>query len=65
MNIQSSSWQWNQFRDLYLFYFGVIGIPLFSISAYCALFIGHAELAPIPEGYEPREEEYERSPITR
>ena len=35
------------------------------VSAYANICIGSAKLKPIPEGYEPKEEEYERHPISR
>ncbi|KAJ1522683.1 hypothetical protein ONE63_001846 [Megalurothrips usitatus] len=63
--IQPTRWQWHKFKDLLHLYFFVGAIPLGLISAYCNLFIGPAELAPIPEGYRPQEHEYYRHPITR
>merc|ERR1719192_572990 len=48
-----------------MFWFTVFGAPCVALGVYTSLFIGDAKLAPIPEGYEPQEYEYERNPITR
>ncbi|XP_034236107.1 NADH dehydrogenase [ubiquinone] 1 beta subcomplex subunit 5, mitochondrial [Thrips palmi] len=63
--VQPTRWQWHKFKDLLHFYTFVGAIPLGLISLYANLFIGPAELAPIPEGYKPQEYEYYRHPITR
>ena len=65
MNVVPSRWSDLQFREIMTFYSILVAAPLLTITAYCNLFIGEAKLKPIPEGYEPREEEYERKPITR
>ena len=54
-----------QFREIMAFYTILVAAPLLAATAYTNIFIGEAKLKPIPEGYEPREEEYERKPITR
>lgn len=58
--IQPTRWQWHKFKDLLHFYTFVGAIPLGLISLYANLTIGPAELAPIPEGYVPKEHEYFR-----
>lgn len=60
-----SNWGWYKFKDYLHFYFMVGMIPCVAIATYCNLFIGPATLAPIPEGYAPKEYEYQRHPITR
>merc|ERR1712001_269960 len=50
LNIVPSRWTDLQFREILAFY---------------SILIASAKLKPIPEGYEPREEEYERHPISR
>ena len=54
-----------QFRELLFFYFTICATPFLALSAYTNMFIGPAKLKPIPEGYEPKPEEYEHHPITR
>ncbi|KAK3912908.1 NADH dehydrogenase [ubiquinone] 1 beta subcomplex subunit 5, mitochondrial [Frankliniella fusca] len=63
--IQPTRWQWTKFKDLVHFYTMVAVIPLGLISLYCNIFIGPAQLAPIPEGYTPKEWEYYSHPVTR
>lgn len=63
--VQPTRWQWHKFKDLLHLYTFVGAIPLGLISLYANVFIGPAELAPIPEGYVPQEHEYFRHPITR
>ncbi|KAE8752329.1 hypothetical protein FOCC_FOCC001122 [Frankliniella occidentalis] len=63
--IQPTRWQWNKFKDMVHMYVLIGMIPLGLISTYCNVFIGPAQLAPIPEGYTPKEYEYHRHPITR
>jgi len=65
MNIVPTRWPDLQFRELMAFYSIIVAAPLLAVSFYCNLFIGTAKLKPIPEGYEPKEEEYERHPISR
>lgn len=65
MNIVPTRWYDLEFRELFSFYLTLVAAPLVAISLCSNIFIGTATLKPIPEGYEPREEEYERHPITR
>ena len=65
MNIVPTRWYDLQFREIMAFYSIIVAAPLIAISTYCNIFIGSAKLKPIPDGYEPKEEEYERHPITR
>ena len=65
MNILPTKWDDLQFREYLAFYFTLLGAPLLMVSAYANICIGSAKLKPIPEGYEPKEEEYERHPISR
>ena len=65
MNITPSKFQILKGMDILLFWIAMWGIPTAAIIAYNTVFIGPGVLKPIPEGYEPREEEYERYPITR
>jgi len=51
--------------DDIMFHAVLVATPLALISAYVNIFIGPAKLTPIPEGYEPKEEEYEVHPIPR
>ena len=48
--------------NLYLL---IWGIPITSVILYCNIKIGPAKLQPIPEGYNPSQDEYFRHPITR
>ncbi|XP_050521889.1 NADH dehydrogenase [ubiquinone] 1 beta subcomplex subunit 5, mitochondrial [Daktulosphaira vitifoliae] len=65
MIIKETKWQWTKFKDLIHFYVLVGVIPLTIVIAYTNIFIGPAQLAPIPEGYRPKHWEYHRHPITR
>merc|ERR1712062_112190 len=57
LNIRDSQWGARQGFNWGMFWGSVFAVPLLAISAYTALFIGDAKLAPIPEGYE--QENYE------
>merc|ERR1711973_84643 len=59
--------RWNDYKALddAMFHATLTAIPLALVTLYCNMFIGPAKLQPIPEGYEPRDEEYEWIPITR
>ncbi|XP_044008353.1 NADH dehydrogenase [ubiquinone] 1 beta subcomplex subunit 5, mitochondrial [Aphidius gifuensis] len=65
MQIVPSRWHWDKTKDLVHLYFFVGAIPLGILIMWSNIFIGHAQLSPIPEGYVPKEWEYCRSPITR
>jgi len=65
MNIVPTRWNDLQFREILAFYSVLVAAPLFAATAYSNIFVGTAKLKPIPEGYEPKEEEYERHPISR
>ena len=65
MPIRPSLWTWRKFKDMMHLYFSLALIPIFCVTSYCSIFIGNAELAETPEGYEPEYYEYERHPITR
>lgn len=58
-------WQWHKFKDMFHYYLMVGLIPVGAIIFYTNVFIGPAQLTPIPEGYEPKHWEYHRHPITR
>lgn len=65
MNIHASQWtKWTSI-NIFLFWAAVWGIPLACLPIYTTLFKGVPELRAIPEGYEPREEEYQRNLVTR
>lgn len=63
--LQPSRWQWHKFKDMLHFYFMVGLIPVGAIIFYTNVFIGPAQLTPIPEGYVPKHWEYHRHPISR
>uniref|UniRef100_A0A2A4JWP4 NADH dehydrogenase [ubiquinone] 1 beta subcomplex subunit 5, mitochondrial n=1 Tax=Heliothis virescens TaxID=7102 RepID=A0A2A4JWP4_HELVI len=63
--LQPSRWQWHKFKDMFHFYAMLGLIPVTAIIFYTNVFIGPAQLTPIPEGYEPKHWEYHRHPITR
>jgi len=65
MNIVPSRWNDLQFREILAFYSIIVAAPLLAVTTYVNIFIGSAKLTPIPDGYEPKEEEYERHPISR
>ncbi|KAJ0174538.1 hypothetical protein K1T71_009646 [Dendrolimus kikuchii] len=65
MQLQPSRWQWHKFKDMLHFYVMVGLIPVSAIIFYTNVFIGPAQLTPIPEGYTPKHWEYHRHPITR
>ncbi|KAJ2945743.1 hypothetical protein O0L34_g586 [Tuta absoluta] len=65
MALQPSRWQWHKFKDMFHYYVMVGLIPISAIIFYTNVFIGPAQLQPIPEGYNPKHWEYHRHPITR
>jgi len=60
-----SRWNWDKFKDYMHFYLLLGAIPLGAVILASNVYVGQAVLKPIPEGYEPKEEEYYKSPITR
>jgi len=60
-----SRWMWHKFKDMCHFYVFIGLVPCVATATYCNIFIGPATLKPIPEGYDPKDEEYQRHPITR
>uniref|UniRef100_A0A1A9UXR2 NADH dehydrogenase [ubiquinone] 1 beta subcomplex subunit 5, mitochondrial n=1 Tax=Glossina austeni TaxID=7395 RepID=A0A1A9UXR2_GLOAU len=65
MIVKPSRFQWDKFKDLVHFY-TMIGLgPIIGIVLYCNIFIGPAQLEPIPHNYEPKHWEYHKHPISR
>ncbi|KAL3861024.1 hypothetical protein ACJMK2_007117 [Sinanodonta woodiana] len=65
MVIVPSRFMWDNFKND-LHFFVLLGvIPLGLLILYCNIFIGKAQLADIPEGYEPKNWEYYKHPIER
>ncbi|CAL1542764.1 unnamed protein product [Lymnaea stagnalis] len=65
MVIVPSNFEWTRYKDDLHFYIMLGLVPLFAIITYANIFIGPAELSDIPEGYEPKEWEYYKTPIKR
>jgi len=65
MNIRPSSWGWKMLKDDLHKWIILFGAPTAALITYVNVTKGQATLRPIPEGYNPREEEYYKSPITR
>ncbi|XP_030386411.1 NADH dehydrogenase [ubiquinone] 1 beta subcomplex subunit 5, mitochondrial [Scaptodrosophila lebanonensis] len=65
MTIKPSRFQWDKFKDLMHFYVMLGVIPITALVVLTNIFVGPAQLAEIPEGYEPKHWEYERHPISR
>lgn len=63
--IHPSDWSWKKYKDIFNLYFLVAAIPLGLFSTYCNIVFGPAVLSETPEGYVPKNYEYERSPVTR
>lgn len=64
MNITPSNWEWLKLKDLLLMYTIIGAVPAAVIVAIINI-RANPELAEIPEGYEPREWEYYKHPISR
>jgi hypothetical protein len=64
-NIVPTRWNYLMFKDMLHFYVIIVATPLLAVIAYANICVGSAKLAAIPEGYEPKEWEYEPHPITR
>lgn len=58
MEITASRWQWHKTKDWMHFYFFVGAIPAGLIIFFTNVFIGPAQLEPIPDGYIPKQWEY-------
>lgn len=65
LQIVPTRYQWHKFKDLLHYYLFLAVIPLSAVVFYANIFIGPATLCEIPEGYEPRDYEFFRHPITR
>ncbi|XP_043280854.1 NADH dehydrogenase [ubiquinone] 1 beta subcomplex subunit 5, mitochondrial [Venturia canescens] len=65
MSIEPSRWQWHKTKDLLHLYTLVGAIPCVITIMLSQIFVGPAELQPIPEGYVPKPWEYYRDPISR
>ncbi|XP_042232493.1 NADH dehydrogenase [ubiquinone] 1 beta subcomplex subunit 5, mitochondrial-like [Homarus americanus] len=65
MVITPSRWQWHKFKDMFHFYVMLGAIPLGALVFAANVFIGPAQLSPIPENYTPKNWEYYSHPISR
>lgn len=65
MLIQPTRFEWTRFKNDLHFYLMLGLAPMVAFITYANIFIGPAQLADIPEGYEPKEWEYYQGPIKR
>ena len=63
--IRPSRWVYDKFKDDVHFYFMLAAIPIGITITAVNVLVGPGELRPIPEGYQPKEEEYFAHPISR
>lgn len=55
-----SRWHWDKTKDLMHLYVMIGAIPIAITIFLTNIFIGEAQLTPIPEGYRPKHWEYHR-----
>merc|ERR1712150_160216 len=65
MEILPSKYEYNHWKDLLHYYVMLAAVPIAAVVFYSNVIIGQAELADIPEGYEPKVWEYHKHPISR
>jgi len=65
MRIVPSNYEYNQWKNDLHYYFMLGLIPMGMLITTVNIFVGPAELADIPEGYEPKHWEYHQHPISR
>jgi len=63
--MEPSWWQGKKIFDDFCMWGGLAFAPVAALTLYANVFIGPAKIAPIPDGYEPLDEEYSYHPITR